>query len=240
MRETVDVTFNFLTDTPPGQDPDSHSPTLRRYHRLLWSKTLPNGTPFSLDDRTPGAYLYHRSTLGEFFLTSDTAIPDFHKERSLTEVLKNLPDGEFQRFYELTYTIGGMVLFPGKQINRKMTLNGARGLHPRIKDRFDLTVECIRRYYGGKDSPLHETLARYDAFFQLFGTFAGYVEHFLLQDLTTATFDRVAFFAPFQDFDTSAVPQNSEEYRAYCRAASTFIEARNVRIRRDTSILLSN
>ena len=59
-------------------------------------------------------------------------------------------------------------------------------------------------------------------------------------DPTTVTFDRVAFFAPFQDFDTSAVPQNSEEYRAYCRAASTFIEARNVRIRRDTSILLSN
>ena len=36
-------------------------------------------------------------------------------------------------------------LFPGNQIGRKMTINAARGCHPRINDRFDLTVECIRR-----------------------------------------------------------------------------------------------
>jgi hypothetical protein len=36
----------------------------------LWSKSLPNGVRFELDDTTPGVYLRHLSGLGEFFLTS--------------------------------------------------------------------------------------------------------------------------------------------------------------------------
>ena len=67
----IDVTFRFTSDTPEGKDPDSHSPTLRQYHGLLWSKQLPNGKYFELSDTTPGAYLHHRSELGEFRLSSD-------------------------------------------------------------------------------------------------------------------------------------------------------------------------
>ena len=33
----LDVTFDFRTDTRAGGDPDALSPTLRRYHRQLWS-----------------------------------------------------------------------------------------------------------------------------------------------------------------------------------------------------------
>ena len=83
------------------------------------------------------------------------------------------------------YTIGGMMLFPGNRVGGKMTINGARGFHPRIKDRFDLTVECIRRHYRDEPSPLSDTLARYADFFGLFGDFQGYVEYFLLQDLVS-------------------------------------------------------
>ena len=50
----IDTTFDFRTDTPPGRDPDSHSPTLRRYHQLLWSKPLPSGVLFELDATVPG------------------------------------------------------------------------------------------------------------------------------------------------------------------------------------------
>ncbi|WP_113903400.1 DUF6994 family protein [Brevibacterium celere] len=39
------------------------------------------------------------------------------------------------------------------------TINGARGLHPRIVDRFDLTLECIRRHYRGEPSPLADLVA---------------------------------------------------------------------------------
>ena len=57
----IDVGFDFREDTPPGKDPDTWSPTLRRYHRLLWGKPLPDGTEFELDDTTPGVSLHHRS-----------------------------------------------------------------------------------------------------------------------------------------------------------------------------------
>ena len=38
--KAIDSTFDFRSDTPPGKDPDARSPTLRRYHQLLWSKPL--------------------------------------------------------------------------------------------------------------------------------------------------------------------------------------------------------
>lgn len=42
MSVTIDTTFDVYSDTPIGRDPDSHSPTLRRYHQMLWSKRLPD------------------------------------------------------------------------------------------------------------------------------------------------------------------------------------------------------
>ena len=41
MQKDIDVTFDFRRDTPKGKDPDTHSNMLRRYHKLLWSKRLP-------------------------------------------------------------------------------------------------------------------------------------------------------------------------------------------------------
>jgi hypothetical protein len=79
LGETIDITFDFRSDTPPGKDPDARSPTLRRYHYLLWSKPLPSGAPFELDVTTPGAYLHHRSDLGDFSLGSDAVIPSFSR-----------------------------------------------------------------------------------------------------------------------------------------------------------------
>ena len=66
----IDTHFNFQSDAKGG-DPDSTSPTLRRYHKKLWSKALPNGNLFALHDNKKDAYLYHNSELGEFFLGSD-------------------------------------------------------------------------------------------------------------------------------------------------------------------------
>ncbi len=111
-----------------------------------------------------------------------------------------------------------------------MTINGARGFHPLIKDRFDLTVECIRRHYLNEDSPLSATLARYADYFRLFGDFRGYVEFFLLQDLVTDDCSAVKFFSPFDDFNSSPVPGNMAAYLDYRELAVSFIEARNQRI----------
>jgi len=43
----IDTDFNFYSDSNGG-DPDNASPTLRRYHKILWSKRLPNGEIFEL------------------------------------------------------------------------------------------------------------------------------------------------------------------------------------------------
>src|SRR4051794_1653091 len=64
-RPVIDTTFDVRTDAG-GRDPDSHSATLRRYHQLLWSKSLPSGGSFLLDVK-----LHHSSDLGEFWLSSD-------------------------------------------------------------------------------------------------------------------------------------------------------------------------
>ena len=228
----IDVTFDFRSDTPPGRDPDARSPTLRRYHKTLWSKPLPSGVVFQLNDTTPHVYLHHRSELGQFFLSSDTVIPTFSREPRLSHIINSISGEELKAFRGIGYTIGGMMVFPGNCIDRKMTINGARGCHPRIKDRFDLTVECIRRHYSNEWSPLSAPLRRYADFLGLFGDFRGYVEFFLLQDLVTVDCSAVKFFMPFEDFNTSPLPGSAEAYRAYWRLAVDFLKARNHRIRK--------
>ena len=73
----IDITFDVFSDTPKGKDPDSYSPTLRNYHKMLWSKPLPSGKNFSLDLDSP-RLLHHKSDLGEFFLSSDAITHSYH------------------------------------------------------------------------------------------------------------------------------------------------------------------
>lgn len=122
------------------------------------------------------------------------------------------------------------MIFPANQIQRKWTINQARGCLRRIGDRFDLTVECIRRHYDGGKSPLAETLNRYADFFGLFGDFQGYVDFFLLHDLLENGSDSVKFFLPFDDFNSSAAPRDRSAYDNYRARAVEFIGARNQRI----------
>jgi hypothetical protein len=228
--EDIDVAFDFRSDTPDGKDPDAFSPTLRRYHRLLWSKPLPDGGCFDLTDATPSVYLHHRSEAREFFLASDAVIPTFRKESSLVSVFNELPSGTLESFNTITSTIGGMMVFPANRIDGRMTINGARGFHPRIKDRFDLTVECLRRHYRGGPSPLSEPIQRYRDFFGLFGSFERYVDFFLLEDIVSADYSSVRFFAPFDDFESSPIPATLDAYQSYRQHATEFVVARNKRI----------
>ncbi|MBA3361059.1 MAG: hypothetical protein H0T94_06265 [Acidimicrobiia bacterium] len=225
----IDIAFDFRTDCGGG-DPDWYSPTLRRFHRLLWSKPLPSGARFELSDTTPGVYLHHNSALGEFFLSSDAAIATFTRWPALKPITEQLPESENDAFNRIAYTIGGMMIFPGNQIDRQLTINQARGFTRSISDRFDLTLECIRRHYSDLGSPLAATLARYTNFFALFGDFRGYVSFFLLDDLVTDDHS-VNFFMPFDDFRPPSVPRDVPTYREYRRRSIEFIEARNRRIK---------
>ncbi len=228
--QAIDINFDFRSDTPPGRDPDAFSPTLRSFHKRLWSKHLPSGAGFFLDDTTRGVYLHHVSDLGEFFLSSDAVIPTFTRETRLVDILQHVPPRELDEFNRITYTIGGMMLFPGNRVDRKMTINGARGFHPRIKDRFDLTVECIRRYYMKDPSPLAEALTRHEDFFRLFGDFRGYADYFLLQDILDEAYSTVSFFLPFDGLTNSPLPSSVDAYSSYMQLAVSFVEARNRRL----------
>jgi len=230
MRTEIDITFDFQSETPPGKDPDTASPTLRSYHKLLWSKTLPGGADFALD-ASGRNYLYHLSGLGEFWLSSDAVVPSFSRNPRMSHIISQIPQEDLDSFNSLGYTIGGVMVFPGNRVDGKMTVNQARGCYGSIKDRFDLTLECIRRHYCDESSPLGEVLERYADFFGLFGDFRGYVEYFLLQDLVSAECSAVRFSAPFEDFATaSPLPGSVEAYRDYRQRSMEFIDARNRRI----------
>lgn len=232
MSNHIDITFDFRSDTKKTKDPDTYSATLRNYHKLLWSKPLPSGVVFELEYTTsPPYYLHHQSKMGKFVLSSDAVIPSFTRESRCSKVIKKMPVKELNTFNSIGYTMGGMMIWPANRIKGKMTINGARGFHPRIKDRFDLTVECIRRHYRNECSPLREVLNRYADFFRLFGDFRGYVEFFLLQDIVTEDCSAVKFSMPFDEqFIVWPFPASIEDYKAYQRLAVEFIQARNQRI----------
>lgn len=231
----IDTSFDVRTDAA-GKDPDKHSRTLRDYHRILWSKPLPCGRSFDLDDTMRGAYLHHRSELGEFYLSSDSVIPTFTRWASLRHITGLFSEDENEAFRRIGYTIGGMMVFPANKVEGRQTINGARGFNRKIADRFDLTLECIRRHYLGQGSPLAECLSRYQEFFSLFGTFKGYVGFFLLQDLVDKDFLEVRFFLPFDDFQTPPVPRDAVTYLEYRRRSIEFVQARNQRISRTTRL----
>jgi hypothetical protein len=85
----------------------------------------------------------------------------------MAHIMGRIPAAEHETFNRLGYTIGGMMVFPGNKVGGARTINGERGCNSLIDDRFDLTVECIRRHYLGEPSPLSDALARYPDFFAL-------------------------------------------------------------------------
>jgi len=188
---------------------------------------LPSGELFELDVTGPPYYLHHRSELGEFWLSSDAVVPSF---RWLAPIIDQIPEVEREEFMRIGYTIGGMIVFPANRVDGKMTINQRRGCQHQIKDRFDLTLECIRRHYLDQPSPLGDTLALYGDFFGLFGDFAGYVDFFHLQDAVNEDTFAIKFSMPFEGFDASPLPATVDAYLAYRQRAIEFIESRNRRI----------
>jgi hypothetical protein len=195
----IDTNFKVYTDANGG-DPDSTSKTLKKYHKILWNKTLPNGTKFELTDKKSGTYLYHNSELGEFNLGSD-AITHSYRNQKRKQWLVSQISKEVDELFEIGSTIGAYTLFPKNKIDNKFTINQERGINSFIDDRFDLTLECIRLFYIGQTSPLFDTLFRYEKFFKIFGTFENYVNFFLLDDLLDDK-QQVKFYLPFDDFKT--------------------------------------
>lgn len=221
----IDTSFSMYSDAN-GRAPDLFSPTLRRYHQKLWSKPLPCGVEFTLARK--GRYLCHTSELGTFYLGSDAITHSYSKHERKRWLTSQIPD-EVADFFARNASIGSYTLFPNKQIKRKHTINQARGVNRFIDDRFDLTLECIRRHYAGEQSPLSRVLARYVDFFALFESFEGYTDFFLLQDLI-ASDGSIKFYLPFDGFATRPQFNCVADYLEYKDKVQAFIDSRNRRI----------
>lgn len=235
----IDIKFNFTTDTPnywknfwdndmghTHFDPDLKSKTLMKYHSILWSKRLPNGEDMHLTEGR--GYLVWK----DFSFGSDSITNSFRNKRNekvMHKVMSCVQNyREFvENYLKETNTIGGYVIFPKK----RQSINQARGCNYFIGDRFDLTLECIRRYYNNEQSPLYNTLVQNKDFFDLFSDFKGYVEFFLLQDIVDENFKNIKFWLGEGMLDINPLPQSVEEYLTIIEKEIAFVKNRNERIK---------
>jgi hypothetical protein len=242
MNKGVNMDLNRdYTKDSNGKDPDKASPSLNADHIRLWQKNLPNGRFFNLESAYDRGYLLlHKSESGEeLYLSSDGlghSLFKDHDDASYSwlfpheEISKKLRE-EIEDFWRQQTGIAWYIIFPAFKRGGQ-TINQARGVHPKICDRFDLTLECIRRYYQKEkgQNPLRNALQRYRDFFDLFVDFEGYVTFFYLQDLLDDRHSSIDFWLPFDNFERSPLPQSPEEYKHYKDNVCRVFAARRDRI----------
>ena len=239
----IDVTFDFTTDSPGywddfwnrneglgagGSDPDVVSPMLREYHRLLWSRELPNGEVMNLKSGSGSNYLVWNG----FRFGSDSIIVSFRYRKYkqiIDQVAERVTDYKvyYEDFLRKSYTIGGSIIFPKHQ----SSMNQNRGTNPFISDRWDLSLECIRRYYNGEKSPLYETILADKVFYDLFVDFKGYVDFSFLQDCVSGDYSKVNIWCGNADFSEYGLPKTVDEYFIFIDKEMEFLEKRNQRIK---------
>lgn len=138
---------------------------------------------------------------------------------------------EHKKYLKLMNTMGGKIIFPKDKKIGIQTINTARGLNSKIKDRFDLTLECIKLYYfDKKNSPLYEILSLNFDFFNLFGKgedgFKNYIEFFFLEDCLVDNKCNIKFF--IEEKFENPIPSNKK--RDLYLKTIEFIENRNKKI----------
>lgn len=223
LLQELDLKYDVRTDSN-GKDPDYASPTLKAYHKALWSKSLPNGQTMELESGR-GYYLKWNN----MYFGSDSIIVSFmHARYKLRELVEgSIPNFESYResYLKKSYTVAGSIIFP----QTRWSMNQARGCSRRISDRWDLTLECIRRFYAGENSPLDTALQRSKSFFELFVDFKGYVDFFLLQDCVDEDYN-VRFWLDTPLFVNDPMPKSVESYLDWIKKELDFVEKRSIRI----------
>lgn len=238
----IDVTFDFTSDSKGywdgfwerndglgygGCDPDSKSATLRQYHQLLWNRELPNGEVLKLEK---DSYYLHYN---DMYFSSDSILASFRyldNKNFIKKVEEKMGAGYkpfMEDFIHRSYTIGGTILLP----SFRGGLNQARGCHKRIRDRWDLTMECIRRHYEGQESPLTKAMEKSRAFFDLFVDFKGFVDFFFLQDLVSEDYSKVLLWYDTPFFEPNPMPKDVDVYLKFIQNELDFLEKRNARIK---------
>ena len=147
----------------------------------------------------------------------------------LEQVKQKVPDYNnfVENYVRHSYTIGGTIIFP----KHPGSINQAKGTNARISDRWDLTLECIRRHYAGEESPHSKAMDSDREFFDLFLDFRDYVDYFFLQDCVTEDYSRVRYWIGDGAFNKNALPQTVDEYLLWLDRQSDFLKRRNARIK---------
>ena len=109
-------------------------------------------------------------------------------------------------------------------------MNQRRGMNTLISDRWDLTLECIRRHYAGEESPLSKVIETDKAFYDLFVDFKGYVDFFFLQDCVSEDYSSVNIWMGDTSFRKSGLPETVEDYFNFLVKEHIFLDKRNRRI----------
>lgn len=245
MSLRIDPDLDFASYYEAGGDPDRDCERLYLWHQALCSRPVDGVGPLSAEVEVNFNYAYElRLVAGDgstFRLGSDGIIPTWSTPGFISRFSPELAE-EIARdtddFFRVASTIGGYVLFPRNgQGQTGQTINQARGVNRQIADRFDLTLECIRRHYldPAPRSPLADRINYYGDFFALFRDFDTYVRFFLLDDLLTP--DRQSVLSLLTGdvvtgFPASAFATTPTEYADFRTNSIKFVRARNDRIRR--------
>lgn len=224
--DNIDINYDFRLDSKCG-DPDKDSFKLYEAHQILWNRILPCGKSFALEivkGKHGGLLLSNKLCMN---LSSDRMCPHFVNKynKKFNGWLNKKQETNLQQHVR---TIGGHIIFPAHRKDG-FTINQARGVNRLICDRFDLTLECIKRFYQNKQSPLSNTLEKYKDFFDLFENFKGYTDFFLLHDFLIEE-EAIDFSLPFNNFKRSPLPLTVKEYNNYRIHTIKLIEKRNHRI----------
>lgn len=239
---TININFNYTEDSG-GKDPDIYSSQLREDLLCLYRKELPNGALFDLQkgkDITDDYLVWNG-----WRFSSDSISNTYTRQKNYQWMIQKLEKTTFyeeliNKYKTVDYTIGCHIIYPknnNKNNPKSYSINQARGINPKIYDRMDLTLECIRRFYNNENSPLYNKLVENSYFFDLFrdkngkNGFEGYVNFFYLNDLLVNNdYTKIDYFLPFDNFERFPKPQNANEWKVFCEKQIAFINARNIRI----------
>ena len=227
-KQLFDVKYQFHQCKKNNMkfDVDLHCRKIYEYHQKLWQKKLPNGANLDLQIKYKGGSFFLLNNKSGIRFGSDSILHTYRhfKKGYIREVIEKFNVEKLNKFYEEITSIGGYIIFP-KHIN---SLNQRRGTHALVKDRFDITLDSIRKYYqkDKSDYPLKKVIEKDGEFFSWFLTFKSYVSFFHLEDLVNPKTEEIIFF-----LEDKPLPISKEGYLAYKDKVLLFLKNRNKRIK---------
>ena len=234
----IDVDEIFANSSNKSKDPDKYSKRLGKIHCILWNSRNKLGNlewnPLNRLKTTINGmeYVFTPDSITNSFRNSDRLVRGLNiKEKDAISNYGSKVQTLVDEYAKTDYTIGSSIIFPisigGVPIG--YTMNKARGLNQQVHDRFDYTLECIKRYYDkNTNNPLQSALEKSSAFFDIFNGFDEYVHFFFLEDLIDRDGNVISFTNKI-DFD-NPFPTNKDDYYKCLSNTMEFVKKRNKRI----------